>query len=124
MGTFTKIKIDEYYNALVQRDSKYVGIFFVGVVTTSVFCIATCRARKPKKKNVVFYKTYAEALKNGFRPCKICCPTENANQTPGQVLNAIQLVKDNPKEKISDQVLREKKISPDLLRRWFKKITV
>ena len=121
MESISKAKADEYYEALINRDPKYVGIFYVGVNTTSVFCISTCRARKPKKKNVSFYRTYKEALNNGFRPCKICCPTENANPTPEQVARAIQMVKDHPKEKISDERLREAQISPDLLRRWFKK---
>jgi len=114
-------KVEEYYQALLNRDSQYVGVFFVGVKTTSIFCIATCRARKPKKENVVFYRTYSEALKHGFRPCKICCPTENANETPTQVIRAIKIIKDHPKEKISDAVLRENQISPDFVRRWFKK---
>ena len=34
---------------------------------------------------------------------------------------AIKLVKENPKEKISDFKLRGEDISPDLVRRWFKK---
>jgi len=114
-------KADEYYQALLNRDSEYVGIFFVGVRTTSVFCIATCRARKPKRENVVFFRQYKEALDHGFRPCKICCPTEHASPTPKEVQAAIQLVKKHPKEKITDQRLREEAISPDLVRRWFKK---
>lgn len=121
MSISSPSKIEEYYQALVNRDSKYLGIFFVGVKTTAVFCIATCRARKPKKENVIFYATFKEALDNGFRPCKICKPTENANETPTPVEQAIQLVKNHPKEKISDQRLREAGISPDLIRRWFKK---
>ena len=121
MHTFTPAKIDEYYQALVNKDSKYIGIFFAGVKTTSIFCISTCRARKPKKENVTFYKSYEDALKSGFRPCKICCPTENAHETPKQVALAIQLIKDHPKEKISDYRLREENISPDGVRRWFKK---
>ena len=121
MENILETKVDEYYEALVNRDPKYVGIFYVGVKTTSVFCIATCRARKPKKKNVTFYRTYKDALNNGFRPCKICCPTENANETPIVVQQAIQIVKDHPKEKISDERLREEQVSPDLVRRWFKK---
>lgn len=116
-----KSKIDTYYKALLARDTTYVGIFYAGVKTTSVFCIATCRARKPKKENVVFYKTYFDALKNGFRPCKICCPTENSCETPAQVLQAIETIKNNPKEKIQDYKLREQGISPDFVRRWFKK---
>ncbi|WP_459211513.1 bifunctional transcriptional activator/DNA repair enzyme AdaA [Aquimarina rhabdastrellae] len=113
--------IETYYQALLERKQGFVGIFFVGVKTTSVFCIATCRARKPKKENVEFYTTFKEALNNGYRPCKVCKPTENANQAPEQVANAITLVKENPKEKITDYQLRQKGISPEVLRRWFKK---
>lgn len=114
-------KIETYYQALLDREQSFVGIFFVGVKTTSVFCIATCRARKPKLKNVVFYTSFKEALDNGYRPCKICKPTQNAHQAPAQVEKAITWVKENPKEKITDFQLRQKGISPEGVRRWFKK---
>ncbi|TCI93056.1 bifunctional transcriptional activator/DNA repair enzyme AdaA [Tenacibaculum sp. M341] len=114
-------KIETYYQALLERKQNFVGIFFVGVKTTLVFCIATCRARKPKKENVEFYTTFKDALDNGYRPCKICKPTENANQAPEQVENAIKLIKENPKKKITDYQLRQKGISPEIVRRWFKK---
>jgi len=113
--------IDDYYQALLNRTSSYVGIFYVGVKTTSVFCIATCRARKPKRQNVEFYTSFKEALANGYRPCKICKPTENANCAPAPVEAAIQLVKDNPKLKITDHQLKQQAISPELVRRWFNK---
>ena len=112
--------IDEYYQALLSKDSNYIGVFFAGVKTTSVFCLSICRARKPKKENVVFYSEYQDALKAGFRPCKICSPTENAHSTPKEVERAIKMIKDNPKQKITDYSLRENQISPDLVRRWFK----
>jgi len=114
-------KIETFYKALLDRKQSYVGIFFVGVKTTSVFCIATCRARKPKLENVEFYTTFKEALNNGYRPCKICKPTENANQAPEQVEKAIKLVKENLKEKITDYQLRQMEISAEIVRRWFKK---
>lgn len=113
--------INIYYQALLERAPSYVGIFYVGVKTTSVFCIATCRARKPKLENVEFYTTFKEALDSGYRPCKICKPTENANEAPQSVASAIQLVQENPKVKISDDYLRQNQISPELVRRWFKK---
>ncbi len=116
-----KKKIETYYQALIDRSESFVGIFYVGVKTTSVFCIATCRARKPKLKNVEFYTTFKEALDHGYRPCKICKPTENANQAPDQVEKAIKMVKENPKEKISDYTLRQHQISPEVVRRWFNK---
>jgi len=115
-----KNQINDYYQALVAREPSYVGIFYVGVKTTTIFCIATCRARKPKRENVEFYSSFKEALDAGYRPCKICKPTENANQAPEPVEKAMKLVRDNPKEKISDEQLRLLHISPELVRRWFK----
>lgn len=116
-----KKKIETYYTALLNRAQSFVGIFFVGVKTTAVFCIATCRARKPKLENVEFYTSFKEALDNGYRPCKICKPTQNANQAPEQVEIAMDLVKNHPKEKISDFRLRQNNVSPEIVRRWFKK---
>jgi len=116
-----KKQMEIYYQALVDRESSYIGIFYVGVKTTSVFCISTCRARKPKFENVEFYTTFKEALDSGYRPCKICKPTENANEAPTQVEEAIKMVKEKPKEKISDYQLKQNEISPELVRRWFKR---
>ncbi|MEM1137021.1 MAG: methylated-DNA--[protein]-cysteine S-methyltransferase [Bacteroidota bacterium] len=116
-----KEKITTYYQALLDRKQSFVGIFYVAVKTTSVFCIATCRARKPKLENVIFYTTFKEALAHGYRPCKVCKPTENANEAPEQVKVAIGLVKDNPKEKITDYYMRKNNLSPEFIRRWFKK---
>lgn len=113
--------IDKYYIALVNKDPNFLGVFFVGVKTTSIFCISTCRARKPKKENVVFYTSINEALENGFRPCKICRPTENAAKTPKAIEKALSLIKSYPKEKITDHRLKLEGISPDRVRRWFKK---
>jgi len=116
-----EIQIDTYYRALLERASDYVGIFFVGVKTTGVFCIATCRARKPKRENVDFYTNFKEALDAGFRPCKICRPTENALAAPPPVARAIELVRANPKERVSDWQLKQQGIGPEFVRRWFVK---
>ncbi len=113
-----KVKI--YYQALLNRDEAYVGIFYVGVITTGVFCISSCRARKPKPENVEFYSSFNDALNAGYRPCKICRPTENANEAPTQVAAAIELVRSCPKEKISDYKLQQIGINPEQIRRWFK----
>ncbi|WP_163935464.1 bifunctional transcriptional activator/DNA repair enzyme AdaA [Paraferrimonas sp. SM1919] len=116
-----KHKIHEYYQALVSKDSQFDGTFFVGVKTTSIFCIASCRARKPKFENVLFYSDFKSALDAGFRPCKICRPTENANQAPNPVQIALQLLSKQPEQKLSDWQLQQHGISPSMLRRWFNK---
>lgn len=108
-----------YYKALLEKDESYVGVFYAGVKTTSVFCIATCRARKPKFENVEFFSSFKSALDAGYRPCKICRPTENS--APGEIIKAISLISNNPKNKITDYQLRQNQLSPEIIRRWFKK---
>lgn len=108
-----------WYQALLERSSEYTGIFFVGVKTTGVFCISVCRARKPKRENVEFYKDFKSALDAGFRPCKVCRPTENAHSAPLLIEQALELVRANPKIRISDAELRKRNISPERVRRWF-----
>ncbi|MEZ4886343.1 MAG: methylated-DNA--[protein]-cysteine S-methyltransferase [Chitinophagales bacterium] len=113
--------IQKYYQALVERNEQYIGIFYVGVKTTGIFCIATCRARKPKLENVEFYTEVKELLQAGYRPCKICKPTQNADQAPEEVLKAVKMVANSPKEKITDYTLTQNGLSPEFLRRWFNK---
>ncbi|WP_039054977.1 methylated-DNA--[protein]-cysteine S-methyltransferase [Enterobacter sp. Bisph1] len=108
-----------WYQALLERSAEYTGVFYVGVKTTGVFCISICRARKPKRDNVEFYKDFKSALNAGFRPCKVCKPTENAHSAPLIIEQALALVQANPKSRISDTALREQGISPERVRRWF-----
>lgn len=113
--------IKEYYNALVDKNALYIDKFFVGVKTTGIFCIATCRARKPKYENVEFFESVKDVLRHGYRPCKICKPGENRNQPPEDILSAIQLLKDSEEKKIQDWQLKEAGLSPEKIRRWFNK---
>ncbi|AXE29723.1 XRE family transcriptional regulator [Chromobacterium phragmitis] len=112
-------QIDGFYRALLERAADHVGIFYVGVKTTGVFCIATCRARKPKRENVVFYTDLKDALDAGYRPCKVCKPTENAYTAPSDVADAINWLRQHPKERLSDGRLRQLGIGPERIRRWF-----
>ena len=64
----------EKYDFIGSRDTRYDGLFYTAVKTTKIFCLPSCRAKKPLQKNVIFYDTKEEALENGFRACKICKP--------------------------------------------------
>jgi len=114
-------KIAQYYKALVEKDRQFVGVFYVGVKTTGIFCISICTARKPKLKNVEFFTTTKELLQHGYRPCKVCKPTQNAQLTPPYVLEAIELANQKPKDKLKDFELRNNGLNPEKIRRWFKK---
>ena len=119
MKVLNSKQCDLWYQALLERDSGYTGVFYVGVKTTGVFCIAVCRARKPKRENVEFYTDFKSALDAGYRPCKLCRPSENAHSAPTFIEQALELVRADPKTRISDTALRNHDISPERVRRWF-----
>jgi len=109
------------YQALLNKDSSFEGIFFAAIKTTSIFCRPTCRARKPKRENVEFFSTAKEALFAGYRPCRICSPMEPPGQVPGTVLELLREIAREPGERWKNADLKERGIHPDFLRRWFRK---
>ena len=62
------------YNALTSRDSRFDGVFFVGVTSTDVYCRPICPVKTPKQANCRFFATAQEAEHAGFRPCLRCRP--------------------------------------------------
>lgn len=64
---------DEKWAAAVARDKSQDGRFFCAVVTTKIYCRPSCPAR-PKRANVRFLATAADARAAGFRACKRCHP--------------------------------------------------
>ncbi len=50
------------------------GEFLVGVVTTGIYCLPSCRARKPRPENVRVFGDEAQARSAGLRPCRRCRP--------------------------------------------------
>lgn len=64
---------DAKYAAMLARDYRFDGKFFVGVKTTGVYCRPICPAR-PKRQNVEFFRRASEAERHGYRPCLRCRP--------------------------------------------------
>ncbi len=62
------------YAALAAKDSRFDGVFFVGVSSTGVYCRPVCTAKTPKLENCTFFSSAAEAEKSGYRPCLLCRP--------------------------------------------------
>lgn len=61
---------------MLAADAAFDGRFITGVVSTGIYCLPSCRARKPRPENVVFYAGPVEARRAGLRPCLRCCPDE------------------------------------------------
>lgn len=63
---------DAAWEMLLRRDAG-AGLFY-GVTTTGVFCRVGCASRLPRRENVRFFGTAAEAGAAGFRACRRCRP--------------------------------------------------
>jgi AraC family transcriptional regulator of adaptative response / DNA-3-methyladenine glycosylase II len=76
-------KEDIFYKAMLARDHRFDGKFFIGVKTTGIYCRPICPA-KPKRENVEFFNNHLEAEKAGYRPCMRCRP-ESAPLSPAWI---------------------------------------
>jgi AraC family transcriptional regulator, regulatory protein of adaptative response / methylated-DNA-[protein]-cysteine methyltransferase len=65
-----------WQRAVAARDPAFDGRFVFAVSTTGIFCRPSCPARRPKPRNVSFFPSPADALRQGFRPCARCLGRE------------------------------------------------
>ena len=121
MMSGTRINEDVFYEAIINKDSSFEGVFFTAVKTTGIFCRPTCNARKPKRENVEFFSTSREAITKGYRPCKVCRPLENLDETPKFIRDILQVITEEPSRKFKDYDLVQIGVEPSKVRRWFLK---
>src|ERR1700679_3251049 len=87
---------DTYYEAMLARDHRFDGKFFIGVKRTGIYCRPICPA-KPKRENVEFFPDALTAEKHGYTPCLRCRP-ESAPRSAawmgksGTVQRALRLI--------------------------------
>ena len=85
--------------ARLSRDARFDGRFFIGVVTTRIYCRPVCPVQPPKAANVRFYGSAAAADRAGFRPCLRCRPEAAPGSpawggSPAVVRRALRLIDD------------------------------
>ena len=60
--------------AFYASDPEWDGRFVAAVRTTGIYCLPSCRVRKPLPKNVVYLADAAAARAAGYRACLRCHP--------------------------------------------------
>ena len=65
---------DTCYRAMLSRDARFDGWFFVAVSSTGIYCRPSCPAMTPRRERVSFYPTAAAAQAAGYRACLRCRP--------------------------------------------------
>jgi AraC family transcriptional regulator, regulatory protein of adaptative response / DNA-3-methyladenine glycosylase II len=114
---------DTCYQAMLSRDPRFDGWFFVAVSSTRVYCRPSCPARTPQREHVSFYPTAAAAQTAGYRACLRCRPdaapgSPDWNLRAGVAGRAMRLIADGLVDREGvDGLARRLAYSPRHLRR-------
>ncbi len=65
---------EHLYERILAKDAAFDGRVLTGVLTTGIYCLPSCPARKPQASNIRFFPDEASAQAAGLRPCKRCRP--------------------------------------------------
>ncbi len=112
-----------YWRATLARDSRADGTFVLAVRSTRIYCRPSCPARRPLRRNVIFFHTREEAENQGFRPCRRCRPNEIAAPVALVQRAAAQLAKSSEGPVRLAALARTLGTTPATLRRAFRQVT-
>ena len=113
---------EDRWEAVVARDSSFEGQFYIAVRTTGIYCRPGCPARLPKRANVRFFDTRADAERAGFRPCKRCKPGQPSlgELHAGKIAQACRLIETADEAPKLDDLAEAVGLSPYHFHRIFK----
>ena len=113
------------WNAVLDRDSRWDGVFVYGVRSTGVYCRPTCPSRRPTRGRVQFFPASSAAEQAGFRPCRRCRPGLAPEALPAveRVRHACARIAAAPDERITLPALaKAARTTPHQLQRTFKQL--
>jgi AraC family transcriptional regulator of adaptative response / DNA-3-methyladenine glycosylase II len=99
--------------ARLSRDARFDGKFFIGVLSSRVYCRSICPARTAQEKNVRYFPSAAAAAEAGYRPCLRCRPECSPGTpawlgTPNTVSRALRLITESGLEDGGIELLAER----------------
>jgi AraC family transcriptional regulator of adaptative response/methylated-DNA-[protein]-cysteine methyltransferase len=116
------IDSDAAWAAVLNRDKAKDGRFVTGVLTTGIYCRPSCAARHPRRENVRFFATGAEAAAAGLRACLRCRPDEVSREAVA-LERALALIDRAEAPPSLDALARRAGYSPHHFHRMFKRAT-
>lgn len=118
----TPIDEEIAWAAVMARDRCADGRFVTGVLTTGIYCRPSCAARHPKRANVRFFVSGAEAAAAGLRACLRCSPDDVTREAAAmeRVLALLDAAEDAPS---LGEMAEAAGYSPHHFHRLFKRAT-
>ena len=123
--TLANDRQEQFWNAVLRRDSRFDGQFVFAVSSTGIFCRPSCPARRPRRDRVSFFSLPEAARQSGFRACKRCHPEKLTASDPQVELvrRACRLIEDSLEETMDLETLGNRLgLSSFHLQRTFKNI--
>ncbi len=111
---------EERWRIALAKDRRFDGAFVTGVHSTGIYCRPSCPARPPRRENVAFYATPADAEAAGLRACLRCRPDAVARDEAA-VAEAIALLRDAEGTVPLDTLAAVTGYSPAHFQRLFKR---
>lgn len=116
-------KAAQFWRATLARDARADGTFVLAVRSTHIYCRPSCPARRPLRRNVIFFRTREEAEKQGYRPCLRCRPNETAASVALVTRAARYLAQSHEEGVRLSELARELHSNAGTLRRAFRQVT-
>jgi AraC family transcriptional regulator, regulatory protein of adaptative response / methylated-DNA-[protein]-cysteine methyltransferase len=113
---------DARWRIALAKDRRFDGRFVTGVHSTGIYCRPSCPARPPRRENVRFYATSAEARAAGLRPCKRCSP-DDVSREEAAVLSTIEAIRLAEEPQQLGYLAAQAGYSPSHFQRLFKRAT-
>jgi AraC family transcriptional regulator of adaptative response/methylated-DNA-[protein]-cysteine methyltransferase len=109
------------WTMVLARDLAADGRFVYAVKSTGIFCRPSCPSRRPRRDQVEFFKSPAEAQQAGYRPCRRCKPQQGNAQTE-KVNAACRYIEANLDNTLHlNELARQVALSPFHFQRLFKR---
>jgi AraC family transcriptional regulator of adaptative response/methylated-DNA-[protein]-cysteine methyltransferase len=111
---------EDRWRIALAKDRRFDGAFVTGVHSTGIYCRPSCPARPPRRENVSFYATPADAEAAGLRACLRCRP-DDVSRDEAAVAEAITLLRDADEPVPLDRLAAVTGYSPAHFQRLFKR---
>lgn len=113
-----------WWRAVQKRDRDCDGEFFFAVSSTGVYCRPSCPAKRPRRENVAFFPTIADAEKAGYRACLRCRPKASLRDPQAEFARQIcRYIEQHLEETVTlTELGRVFQQSPFHLQRTFKRV--
>jgi len=113
---------EDKWIAALSRNDEFDGVFVFAVRSTGVYCRPSCPAKRPNRKQVIFFPDFGEAERFGFRSCLRCHPRDLTRSQTKFIASICSFIDANLEKKLTLSALgTHAGISPFHLQRTFKR---